>query len=272
MNEKDTNLNRPAETSAPQTSSSGFTANERQALIDDIVREIRRDSIKEDVSSKLKKQNWRKRISEFFQHQAVLLVIGFAITGWIGGLLANRWQRKEWDRQQLEQSKEWERQQLRLLDIKAVDLKYNLINEVTLRIGDRIAAATGIVLPLYGERENQELIKEEEEPIKNWHKVSNEWRVSSQVLKLKLAAHIKNPEASQIFDRIITRETGIAAKIDTVKDNLTLYNQRDEGDEEAEQLVQEIVNELKELAQDLKNLIDVITKEAQSDMQGHKRS
>jgi hypothetical protein len=117
-----------------------FTGPERAALVNEIVTELQKDSLKEDVEAKLVFGTWAKRISKFFQHPAVLLVISFIITGVIGALVANRWQSREWNRQQKLQSEEWDRQQLRLLDLHGIDVKYKLIEEITKSIGERNAA------------------------------------------------------------------------------------------------------------------------------------
>src|SRR5688572_5240146 len=115
----------PVVASPEQPSSiNSFAGKDREALVSDIVKEMRKDSVKEEASAKLKKGDWLQALSKFFQHPAVLLILGFTITGWIGAKLANNWQSQEWNRQQGVQSKEWERQQQRLVKIRDTDLKY----------------------------------------------------------------------------------------------------------------------------------------------------
>jgi len=138
----------------------------RESLVKEVVDEIRRDALKEDALKKLRKADWPDRISKFFQHPAALLVIGFALTGWIGGSLANAWQRNE-----------WERQQLRLIEIHGIELKYGIIDDVTKAVGERNAAARGVLYPLLDDLDNRVLTQEEAEPIKNWQKATQDWQI-----------------------------------------------------------------------------------------------
>lgn len=229
------------------------------ALISEIVSQIR-DQLKQD-----QKASWPKRISKFFQHPAFLLVLGFAITGLIGGLLANRWQRKEWDRQQEIQKNEWERQQLRTLDIHGIDLKYRIIDELTKAIGERNAAAKGILSPLEQELNHQQLIQEEKERLASWEKVSNDWRVNSQILKLKIATHIKAQDAAKIFEEISEVERDIAVGVVIVKNDLRKYH-RDARDEEGRKHLDSILSSIVKTEQALKRLANVIAEEARNEI------
>lgn len=210
-----------------------------------------------------------KQISSFFQHPAVLLIIGFALTGIIGAWLTGRWQRNEWDRQQFVQSQEWDRQQLRLLDIHSIDLKYEIINEITKSIGERNAAATGIVVPLLGGISDRELIKEEQEPIKNWQKVSHDWRTDSQILRLKIAAHIKSQEAADLFTQLIKTEKEFGGKVTYLQKHLDQYNRLD-NNAEAQKYLDGILNDIEKIGKDLKQLVTVIADETRDDVKGTK--
>src|SRR6267142_4083767 len=169
---------------------------ERKALVNDIVNEMRKDSLKRDASIRLEEARWLDRISGFFQHPAVLVFIGFLITGLIGGWIANRWQRQEWNRQQL-----------RLIDIRGADLKYEISNEITKSIGERNASAMGVLTPLDEEKiTDQQLVSEEIERIKLWNAASAEWRTNSQVLRGKIAARVKNQDIARMFEELLEKE------------------------------------------------------------------
>lgn len=242
-----------------------FTGPERAALVNEIVTELQKDSLKEDVETELEFGTRAKRISKFFQHPAVMLVISFIITGVIGAFLANVWQSREWERQQKLQGKEWERQQLRLLDLHGIDVKYKLIEEITKSIGERNAAARGVVSPLAQNFSNQQLIEEEKERLTNWQKVSTEWRANSQVLKLKIATHIKNQDAAKYFDQIIDKERSIAVGVTMVKNELSKYNGAKIEKDERQQL-DGILSTIEKSEQDLKKLVEVIAGEAGTEM------
>ncbi len=131
---------------------------ERRVLVDEIVSEMRKDALKEQAAEKLTKLTWAQFFSNLSTQPAVLLVLGFALTGLVGTFITGRWQKAEWDRQQT-----------RLVEIQGINLKYQIIDDVTKLIGERNAAALAIVVPLLGGDKDLALIlKEEEEPIKNW--------------------------------------------------------------------------------------------------------
>lgn len=191
----------PAQPAAANTS----PVRDGEALVNDIVREIRKDSVREAALAKLKKPSARERFSKLFQHPAMLLVMGFALTSIVGLLLTHEIQKQE-----------WERQQRRLVEIRDADLKYAIMDELIKAVGVRNAAATAVVEPLLGPvRESQlRLLKvDPAERFKGWLTAVYDWRYSTQVLRLKLKAHIREPQAQWYFDEIIERGKEINANV-----------------------------------------------------------
>jgi hypothetical protein len=234
-------------------------------LVANIVNELRNDSLKRRVSAELDAGNRHKKLSDFFQHPAVLLVISFFVTGLIGAFLTQRWQMREWDRQQQIQSREWERQQLRQLDIHGINAKYALIDDITKAVGERNAAVMAIVDPLLDLNSDQVMLNAEQEPIRNWQKVTNEWRANSHIIKQKLAVHIRSAAAADAFDAILRRQKKINGEISTVRDDLTHYNRED--DPEAQKFLQGILNDVAAMGEDLRRLTDVIVEETKKQLQ-----
>jgi hypothetical protein len=227
---------------------------ERAALIKAIVAEMRKDSLKQEVSSKLTKARPLDLVSGFLQHPATLVVIGFVCTGLAGGWIAERWQRQEWNRQQL-----------RLIDIRGADLKYDIANEMTKSIGERNAAAMGILTPLDEEKlTDQQLISEEVDRIKIWNTASNQWRTTAQVLSGKIASRIKNREIGESFEKILDKERKIGAKVNVIKLDLARYHRADD------KKVQKYLGELHTLIEDTKKaltpLVKAIAAEADADI------
>jgi hypothetical protein len=246
-----------------------FTDEERKSLINEIVAEMRKDSIKEDALKELRRTNWPDVIAKFFQHPATLLIIGFVLTGMIGARLTANWQRAEWDRQKAKEIEEWNRQQQRLIVIHSIDLKYGIIDETIKAVGERNAAARNILLPLLEVLDDQQLMQEEAEPVKGWKQANHDWLVNAQTLRLKLSAHINNREVIKYFDRIVDREKIIGAKIANLQANAVRYNHEEEN-EDAQTYLQGLIADLKGTEDDLKNLVDTITAEIQTDVQGSK--
>lgn len=252
--------NGPADQTAKQLGSNDAV------LIAEIVNELRKESLKRRATAELEKGDRRKKLSDFFQHPAVLLVISFFATGLIGAFLTQRWQAREWNRQQQTQSREWERQQLRQLDIHGIDAKYKLIDDVTRAIGERNAAVMAIVDPLLDGNSDQVMLKAEAEPIKNWQRATNEWRANSQIIRQKLAVHI-GAEATEGFEAIMKRQKRINGKISTLRDDLTHYNRDDDAD--AQKYLQSILNDVAEMRGDLRRLTDVIVAETRKQLQAN---
>ncbi|HMG74892.1 MAG TPA: hypothetical protein VK582_15430 [Pyrinomonadaceae bacterium] len=252
-----------------------FIENEREALITEIVREMKKDSLKQDASKKLTKEGLGELVYDFFKHPAVLLIIGFLLTGCIGTFLTNNWHRQEWDRQQRIQSKEWERQQRRLLDIKKIDLKYEIIDQLTKAIGERDSAAIQILGPLATKGfDLHQLTTEENEPITTWQKATNDWRISSQIMQLKIGTHIRDEDAAKLFQQIVDTQKTIFINVTDVKNHLKEHyvenkepSQYKEEDREALRALDAIRGGVKKTASDLKLLVNVIAKEAQADVE-----
>ena len=237
---------------------------DRRVLINEIVDEMRKDSLKEGVAKKLANLSWTEFLSGVLAQPAVLLILGFALTGIIGTWIAGRLQRAEWDRQQRIESQEWDRQQTRLVDIHGINMKYQLIDDVTKLIGERNAAALAIVAPLLGDNNDRELImKEEEEPIRNWQKVSHEWRAGSQIVRLKIAVHIQNTKATELFARLINAERELGAKVTYLQKNLMHYI---ELDDKSQKYLDSILSDIENIGEVLKELVTTIANEAKADV------
>lgn len=254
MKDQKSELNPPTAMSSRAT----LTEKERTTLIDEIVKEMRNDFLKQEANKKLDKLSW------FLSQPAVLLIIGFTLTGIIGAVITGRLQRAEWDRQKLVERQEWERQQTRLVDIQGINLKYQIIDDVTKSIGERNAAALGIVVILLGDQGDPELIKKEaEEPIRNWEKVTHEWRSNSQIIRLKIAAHIQNHKAAETFAKLLEAEKELGANVTYLQKNITSYTKLDE---ESQKYLDSILTNIETIGTHLKELVTVIANEARSDV------
>jgi hypothetical protein len=226
---------------------------ERRVLVDEIVREMRKDALKEQAAEKLTKLTWAQFFSNLSTQPAVLLVLGFALTGLVGTFITGRWQKAEWDRQQT-----------RLVEIQGINLKYQIIDDVTKLIGERNAAALAIVVPLLGGDKDLALIlKEEEEPIKNWQKVSHDWRANSQILRLKIAVHIQDAKAGELFARLIQAEKELGGKVTYLEKNLGHYI---ELDDKSRKYLDDILSDIDRIGHDLKELVTTIANEARNDI------
>jgi hypothetical protein len=262
MKNRDTTI---APTDVPVQSSNPnvFTGEERKALVDEIVKEINKDSVKDDALAKLKKRNWGELISKFFQHPAVLLVIGFAISGYIGTRITTNWQHQE-----------WEKQQRRGLDFRGFDQKHEIIDEITKSVGEINAAAIAVVSPLGQRVSDKQLIRDEAEQIKDWRKASNEWGVKSTILKLKIATRIKSLKAAEMFHRITDEERDIVVNVNLLQSKLAESNLINNADKEkknkAGKRIDDILDNIRMTGENLKQLVEAIAEEAKKDVENNK--
>lgn len=237
---------------------------ERRVLIDEIVKEMRKDSLKQEAAKKFANLSWAEFFSGLLNQPAGLLVLGFALTGIIGSFITVQWQRAEWNRQQLIERQEWDRQQTRLVDIHGINMKYQIIDDVTKLIGERNAAALAIVVPLLGgNNDHEQIMKEEEEPIRNWQKVSHDWRANSQIIRLKIAVHIQDQKATELLAKLINAEKQLGAKVTFLQKNLMHYTKLDE---ESQKYLDSILIDIETIGADLKELVTAIANEAKNDV------
>lgn len=218
---------------------------DRDALINDIVREMRKDSVKEAARAKLNKAGGWRVVAKSLQHPAALLVLGFALTGLVGLRL---------------QQGEWDRQQKRLIEIRKVDLKYTIMDDIIKAVGARNATATAIVEPLLTRVNGTQLRPEEIERFKDWQKAADDWRINSQVLRSRLTAHIRTQAAAQQFEAIVERGKNINIHMNRISEYLRTKNWV--GDSESDDIMDELYTEIDETNKNLKQLTAAIVSEA----------
>lgn len=230
-------------------------SNERQALIKEIVDELRKDELKEEVLKMKIKPSLLSSFSRFLQHPVVLVVVGFALTGWIGGRLSNAWQLREWDRQQQ-----------RLIEIRSIDLKYEIINDVTKAVGERNAAIRGVMYPLFNF--NSKTLKQDEvEPIKTWRESTHNWLIDAELLDTKITTHIRNKEAQNCLARMLEKEKEVTGTMAYVTSHLSEYQHLNGNDMKLKEL-DSVYDSLGRVDVDLATLIGLVVQEVQEDVKG----
>jgi uncharacterized integral membrane protein len=150
-----------------------------------------------------KKLSW---FSAFFKHPAVLLVLGFFLTGWIGGALTNHWK-----------SREWENQQHFLLSQKELSDKQKLANESIMAIGETVAAADDMITIYFNGWEPRKHRAEIDERTKNWRRSSVKWRSGSEALKQRLTITFGS-HIGKVFEDIVDSRTRLGVTIGNLID------------------------------------------------------
>jgi hypothetical protein len=152
--------------------------------------------LKSEIRRELQKEP-KGGISGFFQHQAVLLVLGFILTTVAGSWLTYFWKQRD-----------WANQQSYLAAQRLLDKRYSIIDKTFREVAITTTGAEDVLTTYYGNNWNAKDIEERQ---LNWHKTSRDWRVSSKVLRENLAANFTNPEVEATFVVIIDkrRQLGI---------------------------------------------------------------
>jgi hypothetical protein len=132
--------------------------------------------------------------SSFFKHPAVLLVLGFFLTGWIGGALTNHWK-----------SREWENQQHFSLAQKELGEKQRLSDESIRAIGETLAAADDMITIYFNRWTPIKKRSEIDERTKNWRSSSRKWRTGSEALKQRLIISFGSDTGKHFEDIVDTR-------------------------------------------------------------------
>ena len=180
------------------------------------------------------------RIKEFFEHKAVLLVLGFGLTTVTGGLLTSHWKHLE-----------WRNQQDYLLQQHDLDKKTELINQVIKSISETNTSAEDILALYYYPGWKTEEIRERRQ---NWQNTSRAWRVESKILQQQLRIYFADPNIASKFDDIIDKRDNLGNIIVNLPQNISPPKK---GSTPATDLqnAKELVNQLRALTFDCGSLM-----------------
>jgi hypothetical protein len=167
-----------------------------------IVSEIRLERLKQEIIEELegsaaeaKRAKAHQRLSwipKFFGHTAVLLIMGFLLTGVVGNALTSAWQ-----------DNSWIAQQSLLANQRILDRKYELATDLAKALGDTHAAPTMVLLLFTNEDTSQNRKNELPKRIENWRRAYEAWITNYNVLLQRITVYVRNPNAHQRFETII---------------------------------------------------------------------
>lgn len=167
----------------------------------EVIEQLKIESLKKEIVNEIQGKRAKFSFAKISQHPVFLVVIGFVLTGLIGNQIASWWQRREWDRQQT-----------RLVQIRSIEQKYGVIDEISKAIGEHNSAAQYIIATVTRDLNNDvRLNKELPEISKNWDTARSDWRTSSSILRQKIVVYIKNKEVGNAFDRIMNNRRALNA-------------------------------------------------------------
>ncbi|HYW73737.1 MAG TPA: hypothetical protein VE961_22125 [Pyrinomonadaceae bacterium] len=193
-------------------------------------------------------------------HPATLVIIGFIFTGIFGTFITARWQRKEWDRQQG-----------RLLQIKRIEQKQKIMEDLTRKVADSDATEQDVLIAFkpwwrVGDQGRDAIAKER---VEAWRKQGGrDWRIETTLLKNQLGFFFidlaRGPKIRQTFDEILERREKIAGRMAVLVD---AYSQGKDvrKDETMQDEIDDIDAVIKENEASLANLDTLILVDIQID-------
>jgi len=151
------------------------------------IREI--ESLKAEIRKEIQPDKPESKISKFFRHQAVLLVLGFGLTTLVGGALTSWWK-----------SREWKNQQHYLAQQRALDKKYALMDETFKEVAATTTAAEDVLNLYYGRNWTKADFKERSD---QWHQTSRQWRIAEKHLDQSLRTGFNDPAIQKKFEELV---------------------------------------------------------------------
>jgi hypothetical protein len=156
-------------------------------FIDQVIAELEKDARKKEVIKRLCEQSKKSELSSLLHHPVVLLVLGFFLTGFLGNILASKWQSREWDRQQS-----------RLELARNTETKYAIINDLTKAVAESEGVKTNLVDELIDAFYHGQLIKDRDatqaKRMANWAQAKQSWILAASMLEIKVKLYFTNPE------------------------------------------------------------------------------
>jgi hypothetical protein len=183
--------------------------------------EVLKDEIRKELQSPPPPPPPESGWSKFFAHQATLLLLGFILTTLVGSWLAYFWKHRD-----------WKNQQSYLMQQRALDKKYVLIDGTFREVSLTIAAGEDILATYYTENWTPVEITERRA---NWQKTSRNWRVASKVLRQNLAVNFSDPGIQKVFKDIIEERKELGITIT----NLPMSNREVRADKKILSIVQD---------------------------------
>jgi hypothetical protein len=157
---------------------------------DERARILEAQVLKAEVDSELIALKPKSKLSDFWK-QIILLVVGFALTTVLGGILTYVWKQRD-----------WHNQQAYLAQQRALDKKYAVMDRSFKEVAVTTSAAEDVLWIYYSDQLSQ---KDTDERMANWYKTSRDWRVQSKILSASLAANFSNQEIDKTFDEIVKK-------------------------------------------------------------------
>jgi hypothetical protein len=237
---------------------------EKEVLKDEVLAELGKENLKKEIVAELQSTNRKYSFSSVTKHPAVLLIIGFVMTGIVGTWLTSSWQQREWDRQQS-----------RLVKIRGVDQKYAVIDETIKAIGENNSVVVEMLRYLIN-AEGYKYPKQFDEYVIEYGSKRDSGRITSSIIQQKLLIYFRNPKIPELFQQIVSERWQMHQRLnfmigdyidfkEAAKKHGWDFKLLETGDFKINgDAIIRTVND----SEDLKQLINLMTEEIQQDVKG----
>jgi len=199
-------------------------------------------------------------VASFFAHPASLVLIGFIFTGIFGTVITARWQSREWDREQA-----------RLLQIKRIEQKEKIMEDLTRTVADSNSTEQDVLNAFRPDWRKFDPGRDQiaRDRLELWRKQGGrEWRIETTLLRNELDFYFTDPASKskvrQAFDDILKRREKIAERMSYLVVDYTKGKDVRKDDASQEE-IDAIEDEIKENDKSLEILDTLILQDIQND-------
>lgn len=177
----------PSETDPHKSAGAGTEIAAVKKRLIELEKEYLKKEILDDLRGSLKQGG-----KGFWENPAVLLLLGFLLTGVVGTWFTAYWQSQQQAVQRIEQARE-----------RALQQKYEISDQINKAVAEIYTASQVMLNPLTYPPQNLKTFDQEiNDREVFWKQANRAWLVSSQLLQQKLAVNFKSGEAGKLYGEI----------------------------------------------------------------------
>jgi hypothetical protein len=161
---------------------------ERAALKQEILEELKKDSLKAEILGEIKPSSDKKRLTE---NPLLLLLLGFIMTGLLGSWLTSHWQNRQWENQQEQLARQ-----------RSIEQKYAITDKITKSLAEAYVAVEDVLY--LADNGWYERASDDKQPARftSWLQLSRNWRVNEEVLQRDIEVNFRSAKAKALFAEI----------------------------------------------------------------------
>ncbi|HEX8174366.1 MAG TPA: hypothetical protein VF543_04520 [Pyrinomonadaceae bacterium] len=227
---------------------------EKDALKKEVLADLNRQTLKKEIINELQKNDWKISLFDAIKHPIILLLVTFILTNWI----ATAWQSREWDRQQS-----------RLVQIKGVEQKYEMMDEIIKAVGDNNSTIIEL-LGFFLRPPEKRSLSDMGELERKFQDARRQWNTTIATVDQKLQIYFKSPDVQPLFRAVTQKQGKIILNIASLHESFKSSNGAPDTDS-FKSLIKDTFDLIRG-SEELKKLIDAMKEEVRQDVEGRTSS